>query len=268
MFHRLLYVIPLVVLILAIGHPAPVRANDAPVISPQVVGTLGDNGWYVSDVTVSWKINGKSSSDCATTTIVADTTGTTLTCAVGTTSQSITIRRDATAPVAIQEYVLPNPVLLNDGADAGVVQWAENFSGIASQRCDSVDTSSAGPHTVTCTATDYAGNVGRTSVGYSVIYNFEGFLTPVDNPPALNIAKAGHVIPLKWRLTDVNGVAVTKLSSSVVKVTLATQSCNLTGSPDVIEEYAAGQSGLLRLGGALTSSIGPCRRATPILVGR
>src|SRR5215212_7264661 len=35
-----------------------------------------------------------------------------------------------------------------------------------------------------------------------VEYTFEGFAAPVDSAPTLNSAKAGRVIPLKWRLTD------------------------------------------------------------------
>jgi hypothetical protein len=86
-----------------------VAAADStpPVITPSVSGTLGNNGWYVSNVTVGWTVTDPEStitytSGCGTTSIGADTGGTTLTCnatsAGGSNSQSVTIKRDATAP--------------------------------------------------------------------------------------------------------------------------------------------------------------------------
>ena len=88
----------------------PVTDSTAPVITPNVSGTLGNNGWYTSSVTVTWTVVDNesaisSSSGCGPTTITTDTTGTTLTCtatsAGGTASQSVTIKRDATAPSVV-----------------------------------------------------------------------------------------------------------------------------------------------------------------------
>ena len=87
-----------------------------PVITPQIDGPLGDNGWYVGDVTVTWKVVEPQSassvvtSGCDETSITSDTKGTTLTCTAtsdgGTASKSVTIYRDATPP-AIR--CLPTP---------------------------------------------------------------------------------------------------------------------------------------------------------------
>src|SRR5207244_902720 len=70
----------------------------------------GDNGWYRSDVTVTWTIHDlesdiKSSTGCSPTTLTADTTGITLTCmAVNTAglsaSASVTVKLDKTPPSA------------------------------------------------------------------------------------------------------------------------------------------------------------------------
>lgn len=90
-----------------IVNPAPPSDTTPPVITPNVSGTLGTNGWYVSDVSVSWTVTDPESaitftSGCGPTTISADTLGTTLTCtatsAGGTSSASVTIKRDATPP--------------------------------------------------------------------------------------------------------------------------------------------------------------------------
>lgn len=81
--------------------------STPPVITPNVSGTLGDNGWYTNNVVVTWTVSDaqsaiSSSSGCGLTPINADTTGTTLTCAAtsggGTNSVSVTIKRDATLP--------------------------------------------------------------------------------------------------------------------------------------------------------------------------
>jgi hypothetical protein len=68
----------------------------------------------------------------------------------------------------------------------------------------------------------------------------------VDNLPTLNSANSGQAIPLKWRITDANGQPVTNLASVVV--TAVSLSCPLGATPDQIEEYAAGNSGLLNQG--------------------
>src|SRR5690606_16620944 len=57
----------------------------APVITPNVSGTQGNNGWYTSDVTVTWAVEDEesditSSTGCAPTTVSTDTDAITLTC--------------------------------------------------------------------------------------------------------------------------------------------------------------------------------------------
>jgi hypothetical protein len=56
-----------------------------PDIIPTVSGTQADNGWYRSDVTVSWSVVDNESpitvqSGCSSTTVTTDTTGVTFTC--------------------------------------------------------------------------------------------------------------------------------------------------------------------------------------------
>ena len=81
----------------------------APLITPQITGTLGSNGWYRSAVTVNWSVSDSesgitSSTGCAPINLAGDTAGVTLTCsasnAVGlSTSVPITIKLDKTPPV-------------------------------------------------------------------------------------------------------------------------------------------------------------------------
>jgi large repetitive protein len=78
-----------------------------PVIGLTVAGTTGANGWYVSDVTVGWSVSDPetvtSSTGCAASTVSSDTSGATFTCMAtsdgGTTTRSVTIKRDVTPPV-------------------------------------------------------------------------------------------------------------------------------------------------------------------------
>jgi len=66
--------------------PATIKIDkDAPVVQPTVTGTLGLNGWYVSDVTVSWAVSDatsgvESTTGCGVTSLTANTPGTTVTC--------------------------------------------------------------------------------------------------------------------------------------------------------------------------------------------
>jgi hypothetical protein len=69
-----------------------------------------------------------------------------------------------------------------------------------------IDTS-VGPHTFTVTATDNAGNSSVASVTYTVPGDsFDGFYSPVVNPPEVNTVIAGNTIPFKFRDYAPNGV--------------------------------------------------------------
>ena len=46
-------------------------------------------------------------------------------------------------------------------------------------------------------------------------YIFTGFTSPVDMPKVVNSAQAGQAIPVKWHLTDANGMPISNPSSFV-----------------------------------------------------
>jgi hypothetical protein len=235
--------------------PPPPADTTPPVISKVVTGTLGNNSWYTSNVTVDWTVSDpesdiSSQSGCADVSVTTDQATTTYTCeatsAGGTSSDSVTIKRDATAPT-LNPSVSPNPVLLNGSATAEA-SAQDTLSGIASQSCDPVDTTNVGANkSVGCSATDNAGNTNSAPARYAVNYKFVGFSSPVDNGGVLNIIKAGQAIPLRWQLTDANNVPVTNLSGAAV--TASGLSCSLGTTTDQLEEVAAGSSGLQNLGG-------------------
>jgi len=85
---------------------APSAVAAPPEITVTITGTPGLNGWYVSNVTVDWQVEGEtSSSGCDTVTLGADTPGTKLTCSAESggdqTIKSVTIKLDKTPPAAV-----------------------------------------------------------------------------------------------------------------------------------------------------------------------
>jgi hypothetical protein len=83
--------------------------TTAPVVQSRATGTLGNNGWHVSDVQVAWTVTDPESAisettGCEASSVTSDTTGMTFTCSAtslgGTTTESVTIKRDTTPPIA------------------------------------------------------------------------------------------------------------------------------------------------------------------------
>jgi hypothetical protein len=87
--------------------PPPPGDTTPPVITKVVTGTLGNNGWYTSNVGVDWSVSDaesaiSSQSGCGDLSVTSDQQETTYTCtatsAGGTSTESVTIKRDATPP--------------------------------------------------------------------------------------------------------------------------------------------------------------------------
>lgn len=150
-----------------------------PSITANVAGTLGTNGWYTSDVTVSWTVvdpeSAITSPACTSSSVTSDTNGATFTCSAtsagGTATQSVTVKRDATLPVIVPAI---SGTLGNNGWYVSPVtvsfSVSDAMSGIASQNgCDAVTTSTDTPGaSFTCTATDHAGWSDNKSVSFKL----------------------------------------------------------------------------------------------------
>lgn len=233
---------------LTVDVSSEIQDVTPPVITPQVSGTLGNSGWYTSNAAVSWTITDEESSigsqtGCDMQTVSADTAGVTLTCSAtsagGTASESVMIKRDATAPT-LSPAISPNPVFLG-GIVTASSGAADTVSGIASQSCGTPDTSTVGSKTLNCTATDMAGNTANAEAPYRVVYNFAGFFQPVDNLPALNEVKAGSSIPVKFSLYGNQGLNIFAPGFP----TSGTIPCDNSAPAEVIEEtVTAGSSSL------------------------
>ena len=133
----------------------------------------------------------------------------------------------------------PAPTFVLNQSSAYVTGVAvDGGSGPASQNVSAAaDTSSVlnNPKSVDLNASDNVGNNATKSCSYSVIYNWNGFFSPVENPTAWNSAKAGQSIPVKFSLGGDQGLNI--FASGYPKI--FSIACPNGGStPDPIEEYA------------------------------
>jgi hypothetical protein len=155
--------------------------TTAPVITPTILGTLGTNGWYTSDASLSWLVSDAESAittqtGCTSASVTADTIGQSFTCAAtsggGSSSQTVTIKRDATKPTVTYSahpavYTVDQQVSFTcTAADAAP------GSGLATQTC--ADTNAPaysfglGQKTLSATATDQAGLSGSGQTQFTV----------------------------------------------------------------------------------------------------
>ncbi|HKJ91830.1 MAG TPA: VWA domain-containing protein, partial [Longimicrobiales bacterium] len=151
-----------------------------PVITPDITGDLGDNGWYTSDVTLAWNVTDPESAvtdqtGCDTAVVDTDTPGDDFACSAtsagGTDTVAVTIMRDATPPTVayagnVGTYHIIDPVDITCSA-------SDATSGLASSTCADLTGTGLdfgpGDHTFTATATDNAGNTASASTTFTVI---------------------------------------------------------------------------------------------------
>jgi hypothetical protein len=151
--------------------PAQVTVADAtpPVITPVVTGTLGDNGWYTSDVAVTFTVADPespiTSPACAASSLTTDSEGATFTCSATndaglSASASVTVKRDATKPTIgytgnTGDYTVDQSIAITCTA-------GDEMSGLATNTCQDVTGAAymfaLGSHTYSASATDNAGN--------------------------------------------------------------------------------------------------------------
>jgi probable HAF family extracellular repeat protein len=171
---------------------------------------------------------------------------------VGNTEEpkTITVRIDKTGPeVSIAspaegaEYVLGETVAAEyacSDAVSGLVSCLGTVPDGAS-----IDTASVGQKTFAVEATDEAGNVGSESLVYLVIYDFDGFFSPVDNPDVLNRARAGSAIPVKFSLGGDQGLDIFAEADGSSFPKSGPIPCDSTDPVDAVEQtVTANSSGL------------------------
>jgi hypothetical protein len=213
--------------------------TTSPVIVPTVVGTLGANDWYTSDVGVSWSVTDPDSaitttSGCDPTTVTADTAGVTFTCSAtsggGTSSQSVTVKRDATGP-SINIGVPTGGAYTLHQAVAATYSCSDEGAGVATcagsvANGSAIDTTTVGAKSFTVTATDAVGDPSTQSVTYTVGY---AICALYDQTKA---HKSGSTVPIKLQLCDANGVDVSSAGVIVNATGLAKKDATATASVD------------------------------------
>lgn len=151
-----------------------------PIVSADVAGTLGANGWYTSDVALIWTVTEDESPEslvytgCANASITTDQAAASYSCTVGSRGGTtgpidVVIKRDATAPTLsftgnAGTYTIAQQIAIDCAA-------SDVLSGVASDCADiraPAYTFAAGPNTVNRSAADKAGNTGTGSVSFLV----------------------------------------------------------------------------------------------------
>jgi hypothetical protein len=124
--------------------------------------------------------------------------------------------------------------------DGGVSSCTATNDGSPITNGTNVKSTPYGPHTLIVTATDLSGNTSRLTVSYTVGYRFSGFFPPVDNPPILNVAKAGSSVPVIFSLGGNQGLGILAAGSPSVTVI----GCDNAAPTDTVPDNPAGTAGL------------------------
>ena len=120
---------------------------------------------------------------------------------VDATAPAITLR----TPLEGAVYLLGEEVLADyDCADEPLGSGLASCAGDVADGAP-VDTSAVGAGSFGVQATDAAGNHSSANASYRVIYDFRGFLWPVRNRPAVNRARAGRVVLVRFSLGGYRG---------------------------------------------------------------
>jgi hypothetical protein len=206
------------------------------------------NGWRKVDVTATFKATDGLSgfagpsltkTDTATTSgeganvtvgspAFTDLAGNT---AVAGTATSEAFKIDKTKPT-LNPIVTPNPVTLG-GTATVASNAADALSLLDSQSCGTLDTSTVipSPKSVTCTATDKAGNTDSKTVNYSVQYGWGGFLQPINDTAhqtglTQSRFKLGSTVPAKFVLTNSAGQVVQQATNPTFSRTNRLRACD------------------------------------------
>ena len=120
-----------------------------------------------------------------------------------TTAPAITVTNPAEGAVyTLGETVIADYSCTDEPNGSGVATCQGNVADGAA-----LDTSQVGAKTFQVSTTDNAGNRASRSVAYSVVYDFDGFLWPLVNPPQVNRWKAGRPVPVRFSLGSYRGPA-------------------------------------------------------------
>ncbi len=116
---------------------------------------------------------------------------------------SVAFKVDRTAP-NLSPTLSATVVQIGQTGVSASPNATDTTSGVASSSCGAIDSSSPGAKTVTCTATDKAGNTSSVDLAYVVEYRIIGFFSPIPNSKW----KVGQTVPVKIALGDAAGTRI------------------------------------------------------------
>ncbi|HEX4687644.1 MAG TPA: PxKF domain-containing protein [Nocardioides sp.] len=201
-----------------------------PTISGAITsGTLGDNGWYVGPVTVSFTCTDDRSGVATCPDPVVLTSNGTNQSASGTAhdvagnqaSATVNdIKIDQEKPTITTVNVQGGSTYTLGSVPKPVCTATDSFSGprTCSVQVTGGNANGVGTFAWTATARDGAGNTTTQSGTYKVAYQFDGFLQPINDTAhqvgtTTSIFKAGSTVPVKLVLKNAAGTVVQPAST-------------------------------------------------------
>ena len=243
------------------------RDSTPPVITATVNGTQGSNAWYKSNVSITWNVSDPESS-------ITNTSGSqfvpdlgyfrdTYTCQAtsrgGTSSKSVTIKRDATAPKATIVSPANGATYTQGQTVKASYSCADSTSGVNSctgtvANSANLDFSAAGTKSFSVNSSDQAGNTTTASISYTVVSS------PQDStPPVIQATVKGTQGNNGWYTGNVN---LTWSVSDPDSAITSTSGCNnVSVTTDTSGKTYTCQAG--SKGGNSSKSITIKRDATP-----
>ena len=194
-----------------------------PVVTGEVTISPNANGWYAGDVTITWTASDETSSVTPPdeTTVTGEGKGLSATseevcdeagnCASGTVTG---IRIDRTPPAV--DLLLGGVYTLGQ-VPTTTCTATDAFSGLAGACTTSrsgANANGTGLISATSTATDRAGNSASDSGSYRVVYRFDGFEQPINDPRRLpsqpmSVFRAGSTVAVSFVLRNAAGQVIT-----------------------------------------------------------
>jgi hypothetical protein len=242
------------------NHSAAAALVSLDKTAPELTGAPDrapdSNGWYNQPLTVTWSctdalsgvqsfitLSNYSGPDSAG----ASVSGDCFDLALNNTIAAMGFQFDATSPEIDVTTPPDGASYLLNAAVTSAYACTDNLSGVAScigpvASGDAVDTATVNAKQFTVDAADVAGNHAGATHVYSVHYEFSGFRSPVGGTPAVNVAKAGRTIPIKYQLRDANGVSISDLGS-FVSLQSAPIACGAGAPSGIVGENATASGG-------------------------
>ncbi|MDY0908353.1 C25 family cysteine peptidase [Microbacterium sp. CFBP9034] len=208
-----------------VGSEVPLPTIEVDAVSDGV--PYAEGAWATDEVLVSFACTGTGVVCPDPVTVTTDTPGTLISRTVTDTlgreaTTAITVTLDRTPP-ALAPVVTPDPVAVGGTATARAGA-TDTGSGIAEQSCDTPVTTTAGSQTLSCQATDTAGNTSTATATYTVVAPSAAcrsgsrvVLQPV-NPDGSSVFARISAVPVIFRLCDSLGQVITA-KGSVTAVT-------------------------------------------------